>query len=346
MPDSEKKLKRVVLKEELIALTGDWLKALILNQFLYWGKRRKEFDAFILEERLRIADPNIELTHGWIWKSVKELAEEIMVKPLSDDTINRRIAEIVESGWLEQRRNPKHKWDRTYQYRPAIRKIQSDLQALGFALEGYPLLIENSAIPQDAESEPQDAEMISPDAESNLDGAEALPETTTETPTKITGREGAAKKTPPARDYLTDVFNHQQASNHAGIADPSSDPDRWLHYRGEALQAYKDLAGMPADDQVGKPAISALAAESGFDLERWRKAISTCRLGGVRPGNIACMIDTYRAGGDYSKMHQKGTKGNGHAPNHNSTRVHGRIPAYSVADPAGWHDKPPDDDTG
>jgi len=171
--------------------------------------------------------------------------------------------------------------------------------------------------------------------------------------TKRKQREGET----PARDYLTDVLEHQQNNNHAGVADPSSDPERWLQYRDQALAAYRELTSLYPDNAVGKPAISDLAAEPDFDMARWRQAISTCRLGGVRPGNIACMIDAYRAGGDYSKMHQpigpRRGKGNGHAPNHNSGRIHGRVPKYSVADPAGWHDshdgppsKPPDDATG
>lgn len=47
------KLKRVVIKEELVALTGDAISALVLNQFIYWSERRHDFDKFIKEERER-----------------------------------------------------------------------------------------------------------------------------------------------------------------------------------------------------------------------------------------------------------------------------------------------------
>ena len=47
------KLKRVVIKEELVVLTGDIFKAVILNQFLYWSERVKDFDKFISEEKVR-----------------------------------------------------------------------------------------------------------------------------------------------------------------------------------------------------------------------------------------------------------------------------------------------------
>jgi len=37
-------LKRIVIKEELVVLTGDYRKAILLNQFLYWSERVKDFD--------------------------------------------------------------------------------------------------------------------------------------------------------------------------------------------------------------------------------------------------------------------------------------------------------------
>lgn len=130
-------LKRVVIKEELVALTGDALSALLLNQILYWSERVQDFDAFIAEEKRRGGDPNIELTNGWIYKSAPELGEEIMMD-VSTATIRRRLEELVEAGYLDKRESPA-KWDRTYQYRPNIYTIQRDLAGLGYALDGYPL---------------------------------------------------------------------------------------------------------------------------------------------------------------------------------------------------------------
>ena len=45
-----KKLKRAVIKEELVELTGDFRPALILNQFIYWIERMYDTDKYILEE--------------------------------------------------------------------------------------------------------------------------------------------------------------------------------------------------------------------------------------------------------------------------------------------------------
>ena len=137
-----RKLKRAVIKEELVALTGDAITAVILNQFLYWTERVKDVDRYIEEEteraRQREETVNIEKTNGWIYKKSEELAEELM-NIQSPRNIRRKINELVEAGYLEQRQNPKNNWDKTPQYRVNLHKIMRDLYELGYALEGYRL---------------------------------------------------------------------------------------------------------------------------------------------------------------------------------------------------------------
>ncbi len=137
-------LKRVVIKEELVKLTGHWRTALILNQFLYWLQRHRHYDQFIAEEQVRTPELQVPFTYGWIYKSAKELLEELMID-VSEVTLRRDIKLLVDREWLAERHNPSHKWDRELQYRPDIRQIQLDLQALGYALEGYPLLMEDAS---------------------------------------------------------------------------------------------------------------------------------------------------------------------------------------------------------
>ena len=155
---SDKKLKRATIKEELVVLTGDCLKAVVLNQFIYWSERTRDFDAFIEEEKKRNPETVVNLTHGWIYKSAKELSDEVMIG--SHDTVARKLAELVNDGWIKRRNNPNYTWDRTYQYRPAIREIQIALQELGYALDGYPLVINRECITQSAESNAQSASAI------------------------------------------------------------------------------------------------------------------------------------------------------------------------------------------
>jgi hypothetical protein len=129
-------LKRVVIKEEFVELTGDVVAAVILSQMLYWSERCRDADAFLREERDRNGQ-DVELRHGWIYKSAPDLAEEIMLG-VSKATVQRRLAELVEAGYLDRRDSP-NAWDNTYQYRPNIYLIQQELHRIGYVLDGYPL---------------------------------------------------------------------------------------------------------------------------------------------------------------------------------------------------------------
>lgn len=138
-----KKLKRVVIKEELVELTGDYRPAIILNQMLYWTERMFDTDNYIREEKTRALNNDTEIniteSKGWIYKTAEDLNEELMVG-MSTPTIRKYIKQLVEKGYLIQRKNPKYKWDKTLQYRVDLYKIQLDLGELGYALEGYRLL--------------------------------------------------------------------------------------------------------------------------------------------------------------------------------------------------------------
>ena len=148
-----KKLKRVVIKEELVELTGDYRPAIILNQMLYWTERMFDTDNYIREEKTRALNNDTEInimeSKGWIYKTAEDLNEELMIG-MSTPTIRKYIKQLVEKGYLAQRKNPKYKWDKTIQYRVDLYKIQLDLGKLGYALEGYRLL-PNIQIVEEAE---------------------------------------------------------------------------------------------------------------------------------------------------------------------------------------------------
>lgn len=147
-----KKLKRVVIKEELVELVGDFRPAIILNQFIYWTERMFDTDKYIREEKERAlkndTEIDIEESCGWIYKTSEELNEELMVG-MSVPTIRKYIKQLVEVGYITQRRNPKYKWDKTMQYRVDMYKVQKELGKLGYALEGYKLLPNIEIIEED-----------------------------------------------------------------------------------------------------------------------------------------------------------------------------------------------------
>jgi DNA-binding MarR family transcriptional regulator len=132
--------KIAVIKEEFVRLTGDFMKALVLNQMIYWSERMGDTDRYIQEEKARAEkftgeSPDFGLSHGWIYKKAEELVDELMVG-IHQTTMAKHLNSLVESGWLDRRRNPKYKIDKTYQYRVNLLKVQQDLDKLGYTLRG------------------------------------------------------------------------------------------------------------------------------------------------------------------------------------------------------------------
>lgn len=136
---ADAKIKKAVIREDLLSITSDYRKAIILNQFIYWSERVADADKFIEKEN-EIARNNgeeeRELFFGWIYKTADELADEIMLG-LSASQVRRYINDLVDAGYISKRNNPKYKWDRTLQYRVNLVKIARDLKSNGYSLADY-----------------------------------------------------------------------------------------------------------------------------------------------------------------------------------------------------------------
>ncbi len=137
------KIKKAVIREDLLSITNDYRKAIILNQFIYWSERVSDADKFIKKEN-EIAKSNgeeeRELFYGWIYKTAEELADEVMLG-LSASQIRRYISDLVNMGYISKRNNPKYKWDRTLQYRVNLVNIAKDLKKNGYPLSDYKIEI-------------------------------------------------------------------------------------------------------------------------------------------------------------------------------------------------------------
>lgn len=107
--NSLKKLKRLVVAEEIVALTGSFEKALVLGWFMS-------------------ESPWVEIT-------LEGLCQQTMLNK-SPQTMKRHINYLVQKGWLERRHNPTTK---VYQYRANLGRVQEDLIDIGYQLEtlGY-----------------------------------------------------------------------------------------------------------------------------------------------------------------------------------------------------------------
>ena len=125
---------------------------------VYWSERVKDNDAFIAEEneRLKAAQDGVELGEpscGWIYKTAENMSEELMMG-LSPRTMSRHFNQLVAKGFLQRRRNPFMKLDKTFQYRVNIISIMKAMSAKGYALEGYSNVF--FELEQDCQSERHD----------------------------------------------------------------------------------------------------------------------------------------------------------------------------------------------
>ncbi len=270
------RLKRAVIKEELVELARAHIQdaakphivALILNQFLYWTERTKDFDAFIIEEKARNALLDLEPTAGWIYKNAEELADELMID-VSAVTVRREIGRIVSAGYLEERHNPKYKWDRTIQYRVNLVKIQHDLQWLGYALEGYPLLDPEATFKMKVRS--NTVKVGSDNMKVRVRSFEAaIPETTTETTYKEGGNAPATQDAPPQSEQ-TNATEAPQAkrqrepkARQTGWPGYESIPADWLAYGEEHRPDLDPVAVF--EDFKGK------AIAKGYTYVNWKQA--------------------------------------------------------------------------
>ena len=133
-----KKLKRAVIKEELVAITGNYKLAILLNQMLYWTERvgPKRYNLWLEEESSREPGNTENLEGGWIYKSANQMIEEVMLD-VTPVTARNWIKKLKEMGYLMERENPNSKWDNTIQYRINAINIIKSLEKEGYNLQGY-----------------------------------------------------------------------------------------------------------------------------------------------------------------------------------------------------------------
>lgn len=141
--DIDKKIKKVVLREDFMAITDDCKEAIVLNQFLYWAERVKDADKIIEEENeiaRRFGETGREPLYGWIYKTAEDMAEETLLG-MSKRTVGRYMDALVNKGFIDRRHNPKFKWDRTYQYRFNFINVALALREKGYVFSDYKNLI-------------------------------------------------------------------------------------------------------------------------------------------------------------------------------------------------------------
>jgi hypothetical protein len=169
-------MKKAVLREDMMALTQEVTQAMVLGQMLYWTKTLDKVNDWLFEENKRLAEvelPQHEYNYGWIYKSAREMREDLM-NAFSEDAIQRAFSALVTKGVLMKRHNPIVRYDRKLQYRIDIVFLRRLLKDRGYEMTDFQL----ATIPQEAAFIPQCAVSITQGAE-----------TITETITKIKNKE-------------------------------------------------------------------------------------------------------------------------------------------------------------
>lgn len=181
------KYKIAVIKEELVALTGNYISAILLNQFLYWQERIKDFKDFIEEENKRResnGENKVDFEEGWMYKTAESLSEETMLD-LSATSIRKYVTQLVDQGYILERTNPKYKWDKTKQYRVNFVNIVNNLAKMDYQLTGYKHLTppkENNSPSQEFGNGKQENENQKQNNSNQTNKSfGAIPDTTTET---------------------------------------------------------------------------------------------------------------------------------------------------------------------
>lgn len=174
------KIKKAVIREDLLSITENYQEAIILNQFIYWSERVADADKFIESENniaRKHGEDEREPLYGWIYKTAEELSEEIMLG-LSPSQVRKYITKLVNYGYIQKRNNPKYKWDRTLQYKVNLVNIAKALKANGYSLSDYKI-----DIPDDNAESNARQRAINNVYSSNQTVAsdEVIPEITTET---------------------------------------------------------------------------------------------------------------------------------------------------------------------
>ncbi|MBY0500427.1 MAG: hypothetical protein K2P93_00290 [Alphaproteobacteria bacterium] len=132
----KRSLRFIIIREELVDLTGGPLTAAILGQMLHWCQRAPDFDLYVGEEKANPPQDKFFLQYGWFYKANQEFIEETMLR-VTLATFRRYLSFLISRGWIQTRTHPKRKWDRRSQYRMNLRKLSADLQKKGHILPGF-----------------------------------------------------------------------------------------------------------------------------------------------------------------------------------------------------------------
>src|SRR5262249_25543411 len=106
-------IRKALIREDLVNLTGDFRAAVVLNQFIYWTQQTGEIQ---YSAQNGCTCDLIDLKQIWIIKSAQDLSEETMLG-LSRQTMRIILRDFIAAGWIEESLLGKYKCYKTAKYR-------------------------------------------------------------------------------------------------------------------------------------------------------------------------------------------------------------------------------------
>jgi DNA-binding Lrp family transcriptional regulator len=228
------------------------------------------------------------LVYGLVWrhckmkdgvfkKTVPELAEILGV---NERTIRRHLRKLCERGYIKDLtpglRNRPHVYADTGKVK-LIGKVEA--------------ILSSGQIGPDLKSDQQSALTLShprPDSESGRPGLRVTP-ALTQSPMSKTGRRFEETGETPAPSHFEELVK-------------------------KAMIVYSDTAIYKLDKTQVRAITDLIKSEPDFNFTRWVAACTSTKLGGVKPENVQCRIDTYKAGGNYQAMISAKRNGTTDAP--------------------------------
>jgi predicted ArsR family transcriptional regulator len=102
-----RKLKRVVAKEELVDVTGNIIRAILLQEIVNMtGRQYGQFN-------------------GWVTKTAQQFSEDL---GLGENTIRKHLNELADQGLIYQK---KHGMPRTFSYQLNVQSLNQKLHKYG-----------------------------------------------------------------------------------------------------------------------------------------------------------------------------------------------------------------------
>lgn len=144
----------ILLREEWIKLTGDPIRACVLEKMVYWSGKVQDFDLYLKEERSSSLKSESSPQYGWFYKSNEDLIAGCLFR-VTVATFRRYLYFLMDRGWIQRKITPITKWHRTSHYRVNLRKLSSDLQKQGYSFPDFTLyerLFDSSCAPSNPRS--------------------------------------------------------------------------------------------------------------------------------------------------------------------------------------------------